>query len=124
MYMGYICQAECNLPEALNWWNKMTENHPDKWIVWAEYGDIMAKMSRYDDALIYYKKAIPMRDKPRFYDCEEAMSHIYEINGNIDKAISMQKEMLEIAKEDWNLEGEGIDNINREIKRLEELNFK
>ena len=41
MYMGQICKAECNLPEALEWWEKMTQHSPEKWIVWAEYGDCM-----------------------------------------------------------------------------------
>lgn len=121
MYMGYIYKAECNLPEALNCWQKMTENSSDKWIVWSQYGDIMAKMGRYEDAISYYKKAIPMRTNPRFYDCEEAMAQIYEINGDIDGAISMHKKMLEIVKEDWNLEGESVDNIIREIERLKQL---
>lgn len=121
MYMGYICKAECNLPAALDWWKMMTQHSPENWIVWAQYADIMAKFGRYDDAITYYKKAIPMRPKPRFYDCEEALSQIYEIRGDIDAAISMQKQMLQIVKEDWNLEGESIDNILREITRLEGL---
>lgn len=121
MYMGYICKSECNLPEALNWWQKMTENSPDKWIVWSEYGNIMAKMGRYDDAIKYYKKAIPMRTNPRFYDCEEALSQIYEIKGDIDGSIRMQEQMLEIVKEDWDLEGESVDNIIRDIERLKQV---
>ena len=121
MYMGEICEAECNLPEALEWWKKMTEHSPEKWVVWAEYADKMAKLCRYDEAIEYYKKAMPMRPKPRFTDCEEAVSHICEILGDIDGAIEMQKQMLAVTKEDWCTEGELVDSIYREIERLRNM---
>lgn len=121
MYMGNICKAECDLPAALDWYRKMTEHSPENWLVWAEYGDCMAKLCRYDEAIEYYRKAIPMRPKPRFIDCEQAISQIYEIQGNIPAAIEMQQQMLAVEKEDWSTEGEGVDFILREIARLEKL---
>ncbi len=121
MYMGYICQAECNLPEAMNWWQKMLECYRDKWQVWFEYGSVLAKLGRYEDALEYLKKCQPMRPKPRFTDCEDAISQICVILGDIDGAIAAQKQMLQIMKEDWTSEGESVDSILREIKRLEGL---
>ncbi len=121
MYMGYICQAECNLPEALDWWKKMTENWDDNWMAWAEYGSIMAKLARYDEAEAVYRKCLPMRSKPRFTDCEDAVAQLCLLRGDIAGAIEMQKQMLEIVREDWTTEGETVDSILREIKRLEEL---
>lgn len=119
MYMGQICKEECDLPAALDWWRKMTEHSPEKWVVWNEYADCMAKLCRYDEAIAYYRKAQPMRPKPRFTDCEEAISHICLIQGDIDGAIDAQKQMLQIMYEDWTTEGEGVDSILREIQRLE-----
>lgn len=121
MYMGYICKAECNLPEALNWWQKMTAHSPEKWIVWAEYAGIMAKLCRYDDALTYYKKAMSMRPKPRFIDCEEAAAQICLIRGDLEGALDMQRQKLNSLEEDWTTEGESVDLVRREIKRLESL---
>ncbi len=121
MYMGYICQAECNLPAAMDWWQKMTAHNPEKWVVWAEYGSIMAKLARYAEAEEAYLKAMPMRPKPRFIDCEDAMTQLYLLRGNIDGAIEMQRQMLQIMKEDWCTEGESIDRILREIARLKKL---
>lgn len=121
MYMGEICEAECNLPEALAWWKKMTEHSPEKWVVWAEYASKMAKLCRYDEAIEYYKKAMPMRPTPRFTDCEQAVSHICEILGDIDGAIAMQEQMLAVIKEDWCTEGEVVDSVQREIERLRKL---
>ncbi len=119
MFMGHICKAECNLPDALNWWQKMTEHSPEKWVVWAEYGDVMAELARYDEAEKYYLKAMPMRPKPRFTDCEHALTQIYLIRGDIDAAIAMQKQMLDVMYEDWTTEGECVDSILREIEGLE-----
>ncbi len=121
MYMGGICKAECDLPAALEWWKKMTERNPEKWIVWAEYADQMAKLCRYDEAVEAYKKAMPMRPKPRFSDCEEAVAHIYEIRGKYAEAIEMYRQMLCVVTEDWCTEGEWVDAVYREIRRLEQL---
>lgn len=121
MYMGYICQVECDLPAALDWWQKMLHSYENKWQVWFEYGSIMAKLSRYEEALEYFKKAQTMRPTPRFTDCEDAISQISVILGDIDGAIEAQKEMLQVVKEDWTTEGECVDSILREITRLEAM---
>lgn len=121
MYMGYICQAECDLSEAMDWWQKMLQCYQHKWQVWFEFGSIMAKLGRYEDALEYFRKCQPMRPKPRFTDCEDAISQICLILGNIDGAIEAQRQMLQVMKEDWTSEGESVDSILREIKRLEDM---
>ncbi len=121
MYLGYICQAECDLPAAMDWWRKMTEHSPEKWVVWAEYGSILAKLARYEEAEAAYRKAMPMRPRPRFIDCEDALTQLCLIRGDISGAIEMQKQMLRVTREDWTAEGESVDSILREIQRLEEL---
>ncbi len=121
MYMGKICKEECDLPAALDWWKKMTEHSPEKWVVWAEYGCCMARLCRYEEAILAYKKAMSMRPKPRFTDCEEAVAHIYEIQGNYRGAIEMRKAQLQVTCEDWTTEGDLVDSIHREIHRLEAL---
>lgn len=121
MYRGYICRAEGNLSEAVAWWKRMTEHQPECWKVWAEYASCMAKLGRYDEAIPYYQKAMSMRPKPRFTDCEEALSQIYEIKGDYSAALEMRKQMLAVVKEDWTTEGECVDCVLREIKRLEPL---
>ncbi len=109
------------LPRALSWWKKMTEHSPEKWIVWAAYGDCMVKLCRYDEAIEAYRKAMPMRPTPRFTECEEAVAYIYEICGQYAEAVEMYRRMLQIITEDWCTEGEWVDSVYREIHRLEEL---
>lgn len=120
MYMGYICKEACDLDGALTWWKKMTEHSPEKWIVWAEYANVMAKLCRYNEAIEYYKKAMNMRPKPRFIDCEDAVAQICMIRGDIEGALAMQRQRLQIIKEDWTTEGEAVDQVQREIRKLEE----
>jgi len=121
MYMGHICKAECDLAGAMEWWTKMTEHSPEEWIVWAEYADCMAKLCRYDEAIQAYKKAMPMRPMPRFTDCEEAVAHICEIQGDYQGALKMYRQALQIVREDWALEGETVDYWLRQICRVESL---
>lgn len=122
MYMGNICKEECKLPEAMAWWRKMTEKNPEKWIVWAQYADSMAKLCRYEEAIEAYNQAMPMRPKPRFIDCEQAIAHISEIRGNYRVAIEMSRQALQIVREDWAItEGETVEFWLREIDRLEKL---
>lgn len=121
MYMGQICKAECDLSAALEWWQKMTEHEPENWLVWAQYADCMAKLCRYEEAIQFYQKAMPMRPVPRFIDCEQAVAHIYEIQGNYRGAVEMNRQALQITCEDWTTEGELVDFLQREIHRLEEL---
>ena len=121
MYMGHICRAEGDMTAAMDWWRRMTEHSPEKSQVWHEMGSIHAKLGRYDEAVEYYKKAMPLRRRPRWTDCEDAISQIYEIQGNIPGAIEMQKAMRAVMVEDWTSEGESVDSIDREIERLEKL---
>ena len=121
MYMGHICRIEGNMSEAMEWWRKMTEHSPEKSQVWHEMGSIHAKLGRYTEAVEYYKKAMPLRKRPRWTDCEDAISQIYEIQGNIAGAIEMQKAMRAVIVEDWSTEGEIVDSVDREIERLQKL---
>lgn len=121
MFMGHICRAEGDLPGAMQWWNRMLELYPDKEQVLHEMGSIYAKLGRYDEAVKFYKKAMPLRTQPRFTDCEDAISQICMIQGDIPGAIEMQKAMKEIILQDWTTEGETVDSVDREIERLQKL---
>jgi len=119
LYMGKICKAACDLPGALNWFRKMTEQYPEEWLVWAAYGDEMAWLCRYDEAIAAYERAVPLQPKPRYVDPQETLSDLYELTGDISAAIRMQEKIIELMREDWDeTEGEAIDAHRREIERL------
>ena len=121
MYMGDIARAECDLPAALDWWGKMLQNPVGhKWVILASYADRMAKLCRYDEAVEYYKKAMPLRPEPPFTDCEICVAHICEIRGDIPGAVAMWEQALELVRKYYSDEGEEGDSIRREIQRLKE----
>ena len=119
MYMGDIARAECDLPAALDWWGKMLQNPVGRrWVILASYADRMAKLCRYDEAVEYYKKAMPLRPEPPFTDCEICVAHICEIRGDIPGAVAMWEQALELIRKYDSDEGEAGDSIRREIQRL------
>ena len=120
MYMGRICREDGDLDAAMDWWQKMTEQCPDSWVTWAEYGDIHAGLCQYDRAVSYYKKAMSLRTRPRFIDCEDAVAQICLIRGDLEGALQMKRNSLQIILEDWTTEGEVVHSVQREIRRLEE----
>ncbi len=119
MYMGYICKEDCDLEGARSWWKKMEDRYPDDWIVLATLGDISAKLCNYEDAVRYYQAAMPLRIRPRYIDCEEAIAQICMIRGDLEGALQMQKKMLRITMEDWSTEGKMVEEIQKNINALE-----
>ena len=119
LYEGQICLAACDLDGALEHFRRMTEREPGNWLVWASYADEMAKLARWDEALESHGRAMVLREKPRFVDCEESVAQICEIRGDYAAAIAAHEKIIEIMREDWSVtEGEGVDIHLREIGRL------
>lgn len=122
LYMGHICRAEGDAAEAMDWYRRMTDHEPRRWVVWACMGDVLARLGRYDEAVECYRRSMPLRERPRFIDNEEAIGHICEIRGDYAGAIEMQEQILELLRSDWDTtEGEGVDMHLREIERLKKL---
>lgn len=121
LYMGRICKENGDLNRAMEWWQKMAENSPENWLVWAEYGGIFANLCQYDKAVFYYRKAMSLRPHPRFIDCEDAVADICLIRRDYAGALEMKEQSLQIIMEDWTTEGEVVHRIQREISRLKEL---
>ena len=120
LYSAWICQAEYDLEGAMKWYAAMRDREPENWVVWSSCGDAMARLCRYDEAIAYYRKAMPLREKPRFCDCEECIAHILEIQGDYAGAAQMQREIIALLREDWDVtEGELVEFRLREIARLE-----
>ena len=72
-------------------------------------------------AMQEYFNAVSKKCNPVSTDCEDAISQICVILGDIDGALEAQRQMLQIMEEDWTTEGESVDSILREIRRLEFL---
>ncbi len=119
LYEGQICLAAFDPDGAMAHFRRMTERDPENWLVWVSFADEMAGLARWDEALAAQERAMPLREKPRFVDCEESVAQIYEIKGDYAAAIRAHERIMDIMREDWGFtEGEGVDVHRREIERL------
>lgn len=117
LYGGLICKEECNLPRALALWEQMTELYPEDWRAWTSRGDCMAKLCRYDEAIEYYSIGHKLQPEPKYTDSLIAISHIYEIQGEYNKAIEKLDEIIALLESDWNItEGRTVDSHKKEIE--------
>lgn len=120
LYDGLIAKAECDLPRAMDCWNRMVTACPNNWLPWASRADCMVRLGHYDEAIACYEKAQVLQPHPKLIDLPDAIAQIAEICGDCQTAISMHEKCVEICRTDWNItEGELLDFHKREIARLQ-----
>lgn len=102
-------------------WEQMQREFSDSWQVWFSMGDIMARSSRWGEAVTYYRKGIELQKPPRYTDGTTSIAQICEIAGDIPGAIAAREEELRILAGEWNTTtGETVDFHRRQIARLRE----
>ena len=85
-------------------------------------GEEMALLARYDEAVAYFRRSFETEKKPRFVDALISIAHVYEITGELDRAIEANEEQLDVLRDEWNTStGETADVVRREIERLRAL---
>lgn len=120
-YQGLICWHRNEKEKAQVYWSQMQQEFPEDWMVWMTMGDIMARTGEYEQAKVYYRKALSLQDKPKFCDPYDSIAQVCELQGRIQEAIDVLNEELEIQKSDWNVtSGETADYVRRNIIRLEQ----
>lgn len=121
LYQGLIFWHQGNKPEAFACWERMQQQYPEEWMVYLFLGDIMSRSSEYEAAKTYYRQAINCQNTPTFTDAFESIAQVCELQGNIQEAIDVLKEELDVQKTQWNVtSGETADIIHRWITRLEQ----
>lgn len=121
-YLGEIEKASGNHKKALEYWNQMITEYPNEWCAQLYMGDCMARLSKYDEAVTYYWKAMDIQPRPRFTDGPMSIAHIREIQGRYKEAAEAMDEMLKILREDWKISvGESYDEPLRERDRYLKL---
>lgn len=120
LYRGHIALKTGGFEEAERCWKEMTETYPDNWLTWSCLGDAYAKQARYDEALVYYRKATELEKKPRYYDNWECIGHICEILKDTEGAVDAYRHVMEICMEDWGADpkGESVRKFERKIQKL------
>lgn len=119
-YQGTLYWYRGEKENAFACWAQMEQKYPDDWMVYMTMGDIMARSGEYEQAKTYYRKSISIQNCPRFCDPFDSIAQICELQGNIQEAIDVLKEELEVQRTDWNTTtGETSDYVRRNIARLE-----
>lgn len=121
LYRGLLAWYKGDREKAQGIWDKMCADFPGEWCVWLSMGDMMARMSRYEEAKGYYRKALEIQKPPRYTDATSSIAQVCELQGDWQGAIAAHEEEIAILRDEWNTTtGEQIDQHRREIARLRE----
>ena len=122
LYQGMILWHRGYKEDAFAVWEHMQQQFPEEWMVYLSLGDIHARSGNYVQAKSYYRKSLELQSCPKFCDPFDSIAHICELQGNIQEAIDVLNEELEIMRTDWNTTtGETSDSVRRNIERLKKL---
>ena len=119
LYRGMIAWQRGERAEAFSIWAEMEANYPEEWCVWHNIGDYLARSGRYDSAMDYYRKAMDVQKDPPMLDPLQAMAQLCEIRGDIPGALAARREEAHRIEHEWNISGEELDMVLRDISRLE-----
>lgn len=121
LYRGILAWHQGRREDAFSIWEALLAKHPNKWNISETMADYYARSGAYDAAIAYHRKALETAQPPRYADPLESIAQIQELRGDYAAAIAALREELALFAEDWHTtEGETVDSIQREIRRLEE----
>lgn len=119
LYRGIIAWTKGEREEAFRIWTQMERDYPEEWCVWHNIGDYLVRSGRYDEGMIYYRKALDVQKEPPLLDPLQAIAQLCEIRGDIPGAIAARREEADRTEKQWHISGEELDMILRDIQRLE-----
>lgn len=124
LYRGMIAWQRGLRDEAFGIWAQMEAQFPEEWCVWHNIGDYLARSGQYDKAMNYYRKALEVQKEPPLLDPLQAMAQLCEIRGDIPGALDARREEADRIENQWHISGEELDEVLRDIQRLEKLLVK
>ena len=120
MFLGEIAWAEGDHEQALAIWDEMCREYPEERGAWMRMGDYMARAGRYEEAKAHYRKSMEVQTRrPRYLDGLMSITHVCEIQGDLEGAIAAHEELIDLTRAEWDTtSGEELDYHYREIARL------
>ena len=119
LYRGMIAWQRGDRAKAFALWADMEQSYPNEWCVYHNIGDYLVRSGQYDRGVAYYQKALDVQAVPPMLDPLEAMAQLCEIRGDIPGALRARREEAKRIETEWNISGEELDAVLREIQRLE-----
>lgn len=103
-------------------WEKMQQDYADHWSVQHDIGDWQARSGDYAAAKESYRRAMHLQNPPRKIDPLISLALVCEMDCDYQGAIEALEEQLHISQQEWSISaGESIDEITREIDRIQKL---
>ncbi len=121
LYRGMIAWQKGLREEAFAIWVQMEEKYPDEWCVFHNIADYLVRSGKYDEGMAYYRRAMDVQKAPPLVDPLQAMAQLCEIRGDIAGAIAAKREEAECVENQWHITGEELDQVLRDIQRLEKM---
>jgi len=119
LYRGMIAWQRGDRDAAFAIWTDMERNFPEEWCVWHNIADHLAYSGQYEKAMTYYRKALDVQKEPPMLDPLQAMAQLCEIRGDIAGALDARREEADRIENQWQISGEELDMVLRDIARLE-----
>lgn len=117
-----LALAERDIPTAKALWAQMEEEAPENWSVQHWIGDFQTQTSDYTAAKESYRRALSLMEPPHYTDPLDSLAKTCEMDGDIAGAIAARKQELQITETEWgDTTGESVEEIRRELRRLEQL---
>ena len=121
LYRGMIAWQKGDREEAFRIWEQMEKENPNEWCVYHNIGDYLVRSGRYEAGLAYYRKAMDVQLSPPLVDPLQAIAQLCEIMGDIAGAIAARQEEADIIEHQWQITGEELNCVLRDIERLKQL---
>jgi len=122
MWLGDVAYARGVGEQALHLWQSCVDENPDHWRTHAFLADRYVFMGRYEDAIREYEAWLALQSPLPYCDPHICMALLYEELGDIPKAIELRQAQLRLLQEGFGFaDGEAIEAVAREIKRLESI---
>ena len=118
LWLGDIAYAQGEGGEALRLWRACVNENPGNWRPHAFLADRMVAMGRYEDAIQEYEAWLALQPPPPYCDPYICMALLYEALGDRPRAVEMRQAQLELLQSMGFADGEAIDAVAREIRRL------
>lgn len=122
VHKAKLAIAMGDLEAARTMWEELDAKYPDDWNIQHWIGDLMTLAGEYAAAKTHYKRSIELLPTPRYCDPIDSLAQACEMDGDITGAIAARRFELEVCEKDWDsTTGDSIDEVHREISRLEKL---
>jgi len=122
IWLGDIAYARGEGEQALRLWHECVNEAPGNWRPHGFLADRMVSMGRYEDAIREYEAWLALQKPLPYCDPYICMALLYEELGDVPRAVEMRKAQLQLLRSMGFEDGEAIDAVEREIRRLGALN--